>query len=111
MEACASPHHWAREIAALHHEVRLIPPAYVKPFVRRGKTVAADAEASCEAASRKTMRFVPVKSAEQQADAIVLKVRELLMRQQTQAINALRAHLRNSASSREQAQPSCRSSP
>lgn len=93
MEACAGSHHWAREIAALGHEVRLIPPAYVKPFVKRGKTDAADAEAICEAVSRKTMRFVPVKSTEQQADAMVLKVRELLVRQQTQAINALRAHL------------------
>lgn len=93
MEACAGSHHWAREIAALGHEVRLIPPAYVKPFVKRGKTDAADAEGICEAVSRKTMRFVPVKSAEQQADAMVLKVRELLVRQQTQAINALRAHL------------------
>jgi transposase len=93
MEACGGSHHWAREIAALGHQVRLIPPAYVKPFVKRGKTDAADAEAICEAVSRKTMRFVPVKSAEQQADAMVLKVRELLVRQQTQATNALRAHL------------------
>lgn len=93
MEACAGSHHWAREIKALGHDVRLIPPAYVKPFVKRGKTDAADAEAICEAVSRKTMRFVPVKSAEQQADAMVLKARELLVRQQTQATNALRAHL------------------
>ena len=93
MEACAGSHHWAREIAALGHQVRLIPPAYVKPFVKRGKTDAADAEAICEAVSRKTMRFVPVKSSEQQADAMVLKVRELLVRQKTQVINALRAHL------------------
>lgn len=93
MEACGGAHHWAREVSALGHQVRLIPPAYVKPFVKRGKTDAADAEAICEAVSRKTMRFVPVKSAEQQADAMVLKARELLVRQQTQAINALRAHL------------------
>lgn len=93
MEACGGSHYWAREIAALGHEVRLIPPAYVKPFVKRGKTDAADAEAICEAVNRKTMRFVPVKSAAQQADAMVLKVRELLVRQKTQAINALRAHL------------------
>ncbi len=73
--------------------VRLIPPAYVKPYVKRGKTDAADAEAICEAGTRKTMRFVPVKSADQQAAAMVLKTRELLVRQQTQAINALRAHL------------------
>lgn len=93
MEACGGSHYWAREIAALGHEVRLIPPAYVKPFVKRGKTDAADAEAICEAVNRKTMRFVPVKSAAQQADAMVLKVRELLVRQKTQAINPLRAHL------------------
>lgn len=73
--------------------MRLIPPAYVKPFVKRGKTDAADAEAISEAVTRKTMRFVPVKTAEQQAAAMVLKARGLLVRQQTQAINALRAHL------------------
>ena len=93
IEACGSAHYWAREIAALGHEVRLIPPAYVKPFVKRGKTDAADAEAISEAVTRKTMRFVPIKSAEQQAAAMVLKTRALLVRQQTQAINALRAHL------------------
>ncbi|MBB5536463.1 IS110 family transposase [Rhizobium giardinii] len=91
IEACGSAHHWAREIGALGHEVRLIPPAYVKPFVKRGKTD--DAEAISEAVTRKTMRFVPVKSAEQQAAGMVLKTRALLVRQQTQAINALRAHL------------------
>ena len=93
MEACGGSHYWAREIKALGHDVLLIPPVYVKPFVKRGKTDAADAEAICEAASRKTMRFVPVKTAEQQASAMVLKTRALLVRQQTQAINALRAHL------------------
>ncbi len=93
MEACGSAHYWAREIAALGHEVRLIPPIYVKPFVKRGKTDAADAEAISEAVTRKTMRFVPVKSADQQAAGMVLKTRALLVRQQTQAINALRAHL------------------
>ena len=93
MEACGSAHYWAREIAALGHQVRLIPPAYVKPFVKRGKTDAADAEAISEAVTRKTMRFVPIKSAEQQASAMVLKTRALLVRQRTQAINALRAHL------------------
>jgi transposase len=71
----------------------LIPPIYVKPFVKRGKTDAADAEAICEAVTRKTMRFVPIKSADQQAAAMVLKARALLVRQHTQAINALRAHL------------------
>lgn len=93
LEACGSSHYWAREIAALGHDVRMIPPAYVKPFVKRGKTDAADAEAISEAVTRKTMRFVPIKSAEQQAAAMVLKTRSLLVRQQTQAINALRAHL------------------
>ena len=93
MEACGGSHYWAREIAACGHEVRLIPPIYVKPFVKRGKTDAADAEAISEAVIRKTMRFVPVKSADQQAAATVLKTRALLVRQQTQAINALRAHL------------------
>lgn len=93
MEACGGSHFWAREIAALGHEVRLIPPIYVKPFVKRGKTDAADAEAICEAVTRKTMRFVSVKSADQQAAAMVLKARDLLVRQRTQAINALRAHL------------------
>lgn len=93
MEACGSSHYWGREIAALGHEVRLIPPIYVKPYLKRGKTDAADAEAICEAVTRKTMRFVPIKSADQQAAAMVLKARELLVRQQTQVINALRAHL------------------
>ena len=93
MEACGSSHYWAREIAALGHEVRLIPPIYVKPYLKRGKTDAADAEAICEAVTRKTMRFVPIKSADQQAAAMVLKARELLVRQRTQTINALRAHL------------------
>lgn len=78
MEACGSAHYWAREIAALGHEVRLIPPAYVKPFVKRGKTDVADAEAISEAVTRKTMRFVPIKTAEQQAAAMVLKTRALL---------------------------------
>lgn len=93
MEACASAHYWAREITALGHEVKLIPPQYVKPFVKRGKTDAADAEAISEAVARKTMRFVPVKSAAQQAAAAVLKTRALLVRQRTQTINALRAHM------------------
>lgn len=92
IEACGSSHYWAREIAALGHKVRLIPPVYVKPFVKRGKSDAADAEAISEAVTRKTMSFVPIKS-EEQAAAMVLKARGLLVRQQTQVINALRAHL------------------
>lgn len=93
MEACASAHYWAREIAALGHDVRLLPPQYVKPFVKRGKTDAGDAEAISEAVTRKTMRFVPVKSADQQAAVMVLRTRALLVRQRTQAINALRCHM------------------
>src|SRR5262245_29077771 len=83
----------SREIQTLGHDVRLMPPAYVKPFVKRGNTDAADAEAIAEAVTRKTMRFVPVKSAEQQAMAVLVKSRALLVRQRTQASNALRAHL------------------
>ena len=93
MEACASAHYWAREIGALGHETRLIPPAYVKPFVKRQKNDAADAEAICEAAQRPTMRFVAPKSAETQAAAVVFRTRDLLVRQRTQLINALRGHL------------------
>src|SRR3712207_5790096 len=93
MEACASAHYWGRLIGELGHEVRLIPPAYVKPFVKRQKNDAADAEAICEAAQRPTMRFVAVKSEEAQGAVMVFRVRELLIRQRTQAINALRGHL------------------
>ncbi|WPY96468.1 IS110 family transposase (plasmid) [Limimaricola variabilis] len=93
MEACGGAHFWAREIGKLGHEVRLMPPAYVKPFVKRQKNDAADAEAICEAAQRPSMRFVPVKSEETQGAAMVFRVRELLVRQRTQAINALRGHL------------------
>ena len=93
MEACGGAHFWGREIGKLGHEVRLIPPAYVKPFVRRQKNDAADAEAICEAAQRPNMRFVPVKSEEKQGAAAVFRVRELLIRQRTQTINALRGHL------------------
>lgn len=93
MEACASAHHWARELIAIGHEVRLMPPAYVKPYVKRGKTDAADAEAICEAVTRPTMRFVAVKSVEQQAVLMLHKSRDLMVRQRTMLINALRGHL------------------
>ncbi len=90
MEACATAHHWAREIAALGHEVRLMPAHYVKAYVKRGKNDAADAEAICEAVTRRTMRFVAVKSEGQQAVLVMHRARELLVRQRTQAANALR---------------------
>jgi len=93
LEACATSHHWAREIAALGHEVRLIPPAYVKPYVKRQKNDAADAEAICEAVSRPNMRFVPVKNEEQQSILVLHRSRDLLMRQRTMILNAIRAHL------------------
>lgn len=93
MEAGASAHYWGREIGKLGHNVRLINPSYVKPFVKRQKNDAADAEAIAEAASRPTMRFVAVKSAEKQAASMAFKVRDLLVRQRTQTINALRGHL------------------
>jgi transposase len=93
MEACAGAHHWGRELIQLGHTVRLIPPAYVKPFVKRQKNDEADAEAICEAAQRPTMRFVPVKSEEQQASGVVFRARDLLVRQRTQLMNGLRGHL------------------
>jgi transposase len=93
MEACASAHYWAREIGKLGHEVRLIPPAYVRPFVKRQKNDAADAEAICEAAQRPTMRFVAVKSEAKQASAVIFGTRDLLVGQRTQIINAIRGHL------------------
>jgi transposase len=93
MEACGSAHYWAREIGGLGHRVRLVAPAYVKPFVKRQKNDAADAEAIVEVAQRPTMRFVAVKSAERQAAAMVFKTRDLLVRQRTSLVNALRAHL------------------
>lgn len=93
MEACAGAHHWSRELSKLGHDVRLIAPQYVKPYVKRQKNDANDAEAIAEAASRPTMRFVATKSAEQQGQAMVLKTRDLLTGQRTQTINALRGHL------------------
>jgi transposase len=93
MEACATAHGWGRAISGLGHEVRLIPPIYVKPFVRRQKNDAADAEAIAEAASRPTMRFVSLKTEEQQARSMIFRTRDLLVRQRTQLVNALRGHL------------------
>ncbi len=93
MEACSSAHHWARELVQLGHTVRLIPPQYVKPYVKRNKTDAADAEAICEAVGRPNMRFVPIKTREQQAVLALHRVRSLLVRQRTATINALRGLL------------------
>lgn len=92
-EACGGAHFWGRAIIEFGREMKLIPPAYVMPFVKRQKNVAADAEPICEAASRPTMRFVSVKNDETQGAAMVFRVRELLIRQRTRAINALRGHL------------------
>jgi predicted transcriptional regulator len=89
MEACGTSHHWARELTGLGHEVRLMPPAYVKPYVRRGKTDARDAEAVCEVVTRPTMRFVPIKSIEQQAALALHRTRDLLVRQRTQLVNMI----------------------
>lgn len=93
MEACASAHDWARRISAMGHDVRLIPPAYVKPYVKRQKNDAADAEAICEAVLRPGMANVPIKSEEQQGCLVLHRSRDLLMRQRTMLLNAIRAHL------------------
>ena len=93
MEACATAHHWARELIRLGHTVRLMPASYVKAYVKRSKTDAADAAGICEAVTRPSMRFVPVKTAESQAAIMLHRSRDLLVRQRTQLINALRAHL------------------
>ena len=93
MEACATAHHWARELIALGHDVKLMPPAYVKAYVKRNKNDAADAEAICEAVARPSMRFVPVKDVDQQAVLMLHRARNLLIRQRTMLVNALRAHL------------------
>ena len=92
LEACGASHHWARVLRALGHEVVLLPPQYIKPYLKRGKNDALDAEAICEAMSRPSMRFVPVKSAEQQAALMLLKTRDLLVKQRTMLINAMRGH-------------------
>ncbi len=89
MEACATAHYRAREVAALGHEVKLMPPRYVKPYVKRNKNDAADAEAVCEAVTRSTMRFVEVKSAEQQSVLMGHRTRELMVRQRTMRVNAM----------------------
>ncbi len=93
IEACASSHYWARELTALGHEVKLMPPAYVKPYVKRQKNDAADAEAICEAVQRPNMRFVPVKSPDQQSGLVLHRTRHLLIRQLTAVTNSIRAHL------------------
>ena len=93
MEACGSAHYWARELTAMGHDVVLMPPTYIKPYVKRGKNDALDAAAVCEAMSRRDMRFVPVKSADQQAVLMVHKTRELIVKQRTMSGNALRSHL------------------
>jgi transposase len=93
IEACASSHHWSRELHALGHSVRLMPPAYVKPYVKRQKNDATDAEAICEAVSRANMRFVPTKTPEQQSGLVLHRTRQLFIRQLTAVTNAIRAHL------------------
>ena len=93
MEACAGAHYWARELTKFGHEVRLIPPSYEKPFVKRGKTDATDAEAICTAVTQPSMRFVPVKTAAQQAMLMQHWTRDFLVRQLTQLANAIRAHI------------------
>jgi transposase len=93
IEACASSHHWSRELQAVGHMVRLMPPAYVRPYVKRHKNDAADAEAICEAVSRANMRFVATKTSEQQSCLMLHRARHLFIRHQTSMINAIRAHL------------------
>ena len=93
IEACASSHHWSRELQALGHTVRLMPPAYVKPYVKRHKNDATDAEAICEAVTRPNMRFVATKTPEQQSCLTLHRTRHLFIRQQTSVINVIRAHL------------------
>ena len=93
MEACATAHHWAREIEALGHAVRLMPPSYVKPYVKRGKTDAADAAAICEAVTRPSMRFVAIKSEDCSSVMVLHRTRDFLVRQRTQIGNAIRAHM------------------
>jgi transposase len=96
MEACATAHQWARELKKLGHDTRLMPPTYVKAYVKRGKNDAADAAAICEAVTRPSMRFVPIKNVEQQSALMLHRTRDLLIRQRTQLINALRTTLPSS---------------
>src|SRR4029450_749699 len=93
IEACAASHYWSRQLQALGHMVRLMPPAYVKPYVKRQKNDAADAEAICEAVARPNMRFVPTKTVEQQSCLMLHRARHLFIRQQTAVINSIRAYL------------------
>src|SRR5919109_4438642 len=93
IEACASSHYWSRELQALGHTVRLMPPAYVKPYVKRQKNDSTDAEAICEAVTRPNMRFVPTKTVEQQSCLMLHRARHLFIRQQTAVINSIRAYL------------------
>jgi transposase len=93
MEACATAHHWARELIAFGHEARLMAPTYVKAYVKRNKHDVADAEAICEAVRRPSMRFVPVKTVEQQSALMMHRARDLLIRQRTMLVNAVRGHL------------------
>ena len=98
IEACASSHHWSRELQALGHKVRLMPPAYVRPYVKRQKNDVADAEAICEAVTRANMRFVETKTPEQQSCLMLHRTRHLFIRQQSAVINSIRAHLAESGS-------------
>ena len=93
IEACGTSHYWAREITRLGHDVRLMPPAYVKPYVKRGKTDASDAEAICEAVTRSTMRYVAIKSPEQQAALALHRTRDLFVKPRTQLVNMIRGLL------------------
>ena len=111
VEACATAHHWARTLSAMGHEVRLMPPSYVKGYVKRGKSDALDAEAICEAVQRRSMRFVPTKTVEQQAILMAHRTRSLLVRQRTMAANALRAHLAEFGLVANPASPTWRSCP
>src|SRR5581483_2354691 len=92
LEACGGSHHWARRLRELGHEVRLLPPQYVRMYVKRGKNDAADAEAICEAMSRRSMRYVPVRTAENQAELMLHGARDLLIKQRTMLVNAIRGH-------------------